>query len=341
MNTAMSDMVRLNANENFYGCSPRAFQLLGEGMLQMKVHEYPGYPSLLEEKLAQKFRVGVKNIVIGAGSVRLIDGIVQTLVEADEEIIIFERSFIAYEQIVHAHRRKLVFAPQVHFTCEVQSVIPLINQKTKAIFIANPNNPTGTIITHLDLENLLKTVTENILVVIDEAYGEYVTDIFFPDSVSLQQKYPNLIILRSFSKIFGLAGLRVGYAIVNEQLAVALKKNRIPFFLNCFAEGAAIAALDDELFISDCIQKNKEQREFLFQNISKLGMKVIPTQANFLFVYFDDEEEKERLFKMLSKEKLLTCNLSIFGQDKSLRIGIGDDTVNKKIVDLISAFTRA
>ena len=326
MKTKKQDIIRLNANENFYGCSPRVLHVIKKDL--RSVHLYPAIPLRLVEKLADKLGVPPKNIVAGAGSVRLIDGIIQTFVEPNEEIIVFEKSFVAYEQLAAAHRRKCVFAKQNNFICSVENVLPPLTKKTKVVFIANPNNPTGTIITHSQLEKLLQTVSEKILVVLDEAYCEYVTDPDFPDSTLLQKKYPNLILLPTFSKIYGLAGWRIGYGIMSEELARKLKQIRIPFFFNSLSENAAIAALDDNQFISSCAKKNAKERALLYEKFKDAGVNVVPSQANFLYLYFDSEKEKEILFDKLVAKNLLVCDLGVFGQEKSLRIGIGDRKTN-------------
>lgn len=330
MKSKTSKIIRLNANENFYGCSPKVLQAIKKDLKNIPL--YPSMPVRLEEKLAEKFAIHPCNIVTGGGSVRLIDGIIQSFVEPDEEIIIFERSFIAYEQLAAAHRRKFVFAKQTDFICDPQNIFPCIKDNTKVIFLANPNNPTGTIITHSQLEHLLKNVSENILVVIDEAYCEYATDKSFPDSFELQKKYPNLIILRTFSKIYGLAGLRIGYGIMKEEMANKLKLSRIPFFFNSLSEDAALAALSDEKFISACAKKNTKEREFLYEKLKKKGYNVIPSEGNFIYLYFNTDEEKESAYKKLADRNFLISNLKVFGQDKSLRIGIGDRKTNTGII---------
>lgn len=295
---------------------------------------YPAPPIRLEEKLAEKFGVKPGNIITGAGSVRLIDGLIQSFVEPDEEVLFFERSFVAYEQLATAHRRRCVMAPQENFVCNPEILHSFINSKTKLIFIANPNNPTGTMITHRQLSDFMCHVSERILVVIDEAYAEYVTDKDYPDSLALHRKFPNLIILRSFSKIYGLAGLRIGFAIADESLAGGLKKNRIPYFLNYLSEAAALAALDDVQFISRCATRNRRERDFLFRHLKKAGYTVAPSQANFLFVYLEDEKRKEQLHKRAMDAGLMICNLSVFGQDHSLRVGIGNRTVSEALLEV-------
>lgn len=330
MKSKKTHIIRLNANENFYGCSDKVLQAIKKDLKNVPL--YPSMPIRLEGKLAEKFGVKPQNIVVGAGSVRLIDGIIQTFVEPDEEVIIFERSFIAYEQLAAAHRRKYVFAKQTDFICDPGNIFPCIKNNTKVIFLSNPNNPTGTIITHDQLKQLLKNIPEKILVVIDEAYCEYATDKSFPDSFELQKKHSNLIILRTFSKIYGLAGLRIGYGIMKEEMADKLRLSRIPFFFNSLSEDAALAALSDEKFVSACAKKNSREREFLCEKLKTKGYHAIPSEGNFIYVHFNSDEEKEAIYKKLADNNFLISNLKVFGQDKSLRIGIGDRKTNTGMI---------
>jgi len=277
------------------------------------------------------------NIVIGAGSVRILDGIIQTFVNPDDEVLTFENSFVAYGQIAEIYKRKCFFAKQKNFRCRIDALLPLISERTKIIFIANPNNPTGTIITHAELKELLEKISPKIFVVADEAYLEYVTDKSYPDSIGLLQQFPNLIIVRTFSKAYGLAGLRVGYAIADKKIIDALKQNRLPFSINYLAEDAAITALEDKAFIRKCARENEKERHFLYEKLIALNFNTVESQANFLYLHFDSDDEKEKIYNCLSDKGIMVCNMKIFGQEKSLRIGIGNRTVNKKIVELLSA----
>lgn len=335
MKNKTPELIHLNANENYFGCSPEVFRVIKKDIRH--VYQYPPVSVRLEKKLAEKFDRIPESIIVGAGSVRLIDGIIQSFVNPDDEIIIFERSFVAYEQLAISHQRKYFLARQTNLTCDIENIFPLITDKTRVIFIANPNNPTGTIITHLQMERLLRKVSSDVLVVIDEAYCEYVSDESFPDTLSLQRKYPNIIILRTFSKIYGLAGLRIGFAIADEEIARALKKGRIPFFLNSLSEDAALAALEDEPFIKKCSKSNIREREYLFSNLRKAGYNTLETQANFLYLLFNDDEQKEKSFQQLLREGLLVCNMKVFGYDKSLRITVGDREISRRVVGCLAS----
>ena len=333
----MSDnkIVKLSSNENCYGCSPLALEAIREKYKE--VHLYPEVnPVTLKERLANKYGVTVKNIVTGAGSVGIIDGLIQTFVGQDQEVLTFEKSFIAYSQLSGFHKRKCHFAPLSDLRCKPENLFPFINDRTRLIFIANPNNPTGTIISYTELEKFLAKIPNNIIVTIDEAYAEYVTDSSFPNSIELQRKYPNLVILHSFSKIYGLAGLRIGYAIMEENMASKITQRQIPFSLNYLSSVAAIAAMDDMSFIKESAKANAEQRGFLASEIKKLGYNTIPSQANFLYLWFDTDEEKDKAYSILFKNGIVICDMKIFGQEKSLRITVGEKETNRKIISLLA-----
>ena len=323
-------MIKLSANENCYGCSPLALEAM-----QKKYKDVSLYPELnpvaLKEKLAKKYGVTSKNVVVGAGSVRIIDGLIQTFVGKGEEIVTFEKSFVAYGQFAAQHKHKCRFAPLKELRCAPENLLPFINKKTRLIFIANPNNPTGTIITHAELEGLLKKISKKIIVAIDEAYAEYVNDTSFPNSFELQKKYPNLVILRSFSKIYGLAGLRIGYAVMEEKLASLMTEGQMPFSLNYLSSVAAIASLEDEYFVIQSANTNAEQHDYLYLKLKNLGYNTIPSQANFIYLWFNKDAEKKKVYDLLFQNGIMICDMKVFGQEKALRISVGTSAVNKKI----------
>jgi histidinol-phosphate aminotransferase len=330
----MDKIIKLTANENFYGCSP----LVNQAILNHldKVYLYPDYQqNTLKIKIAEINKVSASNIMLGVGSVGIIDAIIRLLVATDEEIITFERSFVAYGQLSERYQKKIHFAPLDHFACQTENIFPFLNEKTRVIFIANPNNPTGTVIDHQSLKNFIRNVPKDIYVVIDEAYLEYVTDPSFPDSVQLLEQFPNVIILRGFSKVYGIAGLRIGYGIASEKTATFLENHRLPYAINSVSAFAAMAALDDQDFMKTCVQKNTIEREYLYKGLKNAGYNVIPSQGNYLFMYFDTEYEKEQVHQKLAVKGIMVCNLAVFGQDLSLRIAIPDREVNERILDIL------
>lgn len=335
MNTKGKKIIRLNANENFYGCSVKVRSALRTRLRDLSL--YPDPPVKLEKALAKKLNVKEENIVVGGGSVRLIDGLIQSMMDQEDELIFFERSFVAYGQLAAVHHRKVKIAPLTQFCCKLQNIEPLLNEKTRLIFIANPNNPTGTIISHQELRSFLEGLPSRVLVVLDEAYGEYVVDPSFPDSLKLQAEFPNLIVLRTFSKIYGLAGLRIGYGIMHHEHAFPLSRNRIPFFFNSLSETAALIALEDQTYVHRCRKRNAVEREKMYHLFRHAGLNVMASQGNFLFLYFRSEEEKDEWYLRFTAEGLNICDLKVFGQDRSLRIGVGDRSVLQALKKIIRA----
>lgn len=334
MNTKPRKPIKLFANENFYGCSPLVKKAIKEKIAE--VNYYGENPIKLEEALAAKLGINSGKIAAGAGSVRLIDGIIQSFVDVNDEVLTFDKTFVAYAQLTRAFRRTCILAPVDDYYCRINNLLPFVNEKTKVIFLSNPNNPTGTVINHEELKSLLQSISSGIYVVIDEAYREYVTNNSFPDSLSLQKEFPNLIILRTFSKAYGLAGLRIGYAIADEKIISVLKQSRIPHFMNCFSSDAAMIALEDEAFINKCVAKNSKERDYLYKNLKKNGFNVIPSQGNFLYMTFENEESKMKVFNALYEKEIHVCNLAVFGQEKSLRIGVGDRKCGKEIIECLT-----
>lgn len=330
-----TQIIKLSANENCYGCSEKVYQAIENKYRQ--VYAYPEMnPVKLKEKIAAMHGVKVTNVVIAPGSVKLIDSLIQVYSKPDDEILTFEKSFIAYSQLTQMHGRICKFAPLSDWYCRPKNLLPYINKKTKVIFLANPNNPTGTIISHSELESLLTKVPENIIVVHDEAYAEYVYDEAFPNSFELQKKYPNLVVLHSFSKIYGLAGLRIGYALAQEHIANELSKVQLPYSLNYLTTDAALAALEDKEFIKRSALLNLNESNYLFTELQRLGFNTIPSHANFVYLWFDSDNEKEKVYTKLFNNGIVICDLKVFGQDKSLRIGIGDEATNKRIIEALS-----
>lgn len=329
-----SQTVKLSANENCYGCSPLVLKVIQDKLSEASV--YPDMnPVALKQKLAHKYGVEVPNIITGLGSVGIIDGLIRTYVKDDEEVLTFENSFVAYNQLCGFHKKKCILVPLDNLRCNPEVLLSHITNKTSLVFIANPNNPTGTIISHTELECFLNKIPENIIVVIDEAYGEYVTDKCFPDSLQLQKRFKNLIILHSFSKIYGLAGLRIGFGIATTEKATLLSSTQIPYSLNYLSYSAAIAALTDTDFIKYSATQNALQREFLVQEFSKLGYYTISSEANFIYLWFSADEEKLKLYNLFKTNGILICDLQIFGQGKALRITIGKEDANRKIISLL------
>lgn len=334
MTNSSAQLYRLMSNENPFGPSQKALEAIYK--YSKNVHCYPDWvPQTLKEKLASKYHVSPENIAVSAGSYELINLISRFLVEKSEEILTFDNTFMAYSYSAKRNGRKCIIAHMSDTNCNLTDLIPLCGKKTKVIFFANPNNPTGTIATHTSLQKLLSSIPSHIFVVVDEAYFEYVTDETYPDSIRLQKDFPNLIILRTFSKIYGLAGLRIGYGIANEQIIEKIERYRLLRSVNSLAEKAAEAALDDFEYTSRSVEHNSRERAYLLKELRRLGFNVNPSQASFIYMPFKNEKQKNITYQALARQKLMVCDLEIFGHKNSLRISIGQTDVNKRIIDCL------
>ena len=328
------ELVKLISNENPFGPPPKALDAIRK--YAQSVNYYPKFvPQTLKEKLAAKYHVSPENITVSAGSYELINLITRFLVNRDEEILTFDNTFIAYSYSAKRNSRKCSTVQMTGPECNLNDLIPLCGDKTKAIFIANPNNPTGTIVTHDSLQKLLKEISSHILVVVDEAYFEYVTDESYPNSVQIQKDYPNLVILRTFSKIYGLAGIRIGYGIASREISEVLEKNRLLRSVNALAEKAAEAALDDVEYIEQSAAHNDRERAILYEELSRLGYNVNPSQANFLYFSFPDNERKAKVYRHLSDHGFLVCDMEFFGKKNALRITIGNSDANHRVIQCL------
>lgn len=338
-NEKIDRIIKLSQNENPFGASAQALKAIEENY-----HSVYRYPEVINEdlrsKLAEKYNVAPDNIVMSAGSVEVMDMAIKAFVGFDENIVTSEKTFVAYKLLAEIHRRDCKLAKLVNNTVNVENIISMCDERTRLIFIANPNNPTGTIITHDSLHKLLKAIPSQVFVVIDEAYIEYVNDTRYPHSLKLQKSFPNLIILHTFSKIYGLAGLRIGYAITHTDVRSSLIKHKTPFSISSLSSVAAIASLDDEEFVKKSISVNEKEREFLQDAFKNMGLNITLSQGNFVCLEFDNLLEKEEIHKYLDNEGIIIRDLEPFGIEKGLRTSVGRPDENVKLVECLGDFVK-
>ena len=330
-----TELIRLAQNENPYGVSPKAIVAIQESL--SLVSKYPDVKQLeLRQLLAKKANVAIENIVVGAGSVSIIETMIKTFVKKDEHIVFPRISFTAYKVLAEIYGINFRIAEMNNYRTDLSIISKSCDEKTKLVFLANPNNPTGTIFHHNELKQFIEQINPNTIVVIDEAYIEYVTDPSFPNSLELLSKHPNVIILRSFSKIYGLAGLRIGYGIAHQDIINRIENQRTPFTINVLASVAAFAAFKDEEFINFSSNNNEKQRLYLYTSLKKLGFNVLESQANFLYIYFNNKLERDIIYDQLIDAGLQTRKMEPFGDEKALRISIGNEITNKIIITCLS-----
>ncbi len=325
----LSDVIKLASNENPLGCSKDVLCALSDAISELSL--YPdGNTTVLRGKLAAKHALKPGQFVFGAGSNEIITFIAQVFLNPGDESIYAEPSFSWYDTAVKATGAKPVIVPVKNYTHDLEIMKNSINEKTKIIWICNPNNPTGTIITAAQQEEFLKAVPSNIVVVLDEAYYEFAQGAEYPESVPLLEKYPNIIVLRTFSKAYGLASLRVGYGMASEEMVSYLNRVRPPFNVNTLAQIAAIAALEDQDFVNEVLKINKTGLVMLYREFDRLNLKYVRSYANFVWVRMPISSG-EMFQKLLHKGIIIRPFM-----ENWIRITVGTEDQNKKLIKALS-----
>jgi len=285
--------VKLASNENPIGPSPRALKAIKDSLRSLKssssLNRYPdGNGYYLKDALAEKLSVKPDEIILGNGSNELIDIAVRTYLGPGYDAVMAQPSFVVYSLSVQSVGGKAIQVPLKDYKHDLDAMANAITPKTRMLFIANPNNPTGTINTDAELDGLMDKIRGDILIVVDEAYYEYVTDAEYADSLKHFKDGKDILILRTFSKIYGLAGLRIGYGIARQDIITEMNKIRAPFNTNSIAQQAAIEALKDNVHVRQSRAINNRGKKYLHKELSSLGIKYIPTEANFIYILMDD-----------------------------------------------------
>lgn len=330
----IKDALKLASNENPLGPSPLALQALATAL--PRVSFYPdGACFNLRRALARHLEVEEDQLIIGNGSDELLKIIAETFLNPGEEAIICPPTFSEYAFVTQLLGGECRYIPcREDFSYDLDAVVGATTPRTRLIFLANPNNPTGTIFTAAELEGLLEKLPGDVLLVLDEAYYEYVGSQHYPDSLAhVRQGRANLIVLRTFSKIYGLAGLRVGYGIGQESLIRQLHRAREPFNVNLLGQVAAVAALEDSAHLAGSRATNRQGKDYLYQSFTEIGLTFTPTEANFIWVQVPGSSRE--IFHQLLWQGVIVRTGDIFGYDDHLRITIGTPEQNARLVEVL------
>jgi len=323
----ISNSLKLASNENPLGPSPKAVRAMRE--VVGKVNYYPegGSPYLLTA-VAKRLKVKESELVFGTGSNEVIELLMRCLLRKGDNIVTSRHAFLVYRLIAQGIGASVREAKAIDYGHDLDAMAKLVNKKTKIIFIANPNNPTGTYVTETELVKFLKKVPK-VPVVMDEAYYEYAEAKDYPDTIKLRKKFPNLIALRTFSKCFGLAGLRVGYGVGDGELINYLNRLRQPFNVNSMAQVGALAALGDAEFIKRSIKTNSDGKQQLYKAFDKVGIEYLKTEANFICVNVGHGRE---VFENLQKEGVIVRPMDVYGLPAFIRVTIGKKAQNLRFL---------
>jgi len=331
--------LKLSANENPLGCSPRVKEALKSFA---NINRYPdGGARALKDKIIEKFPGFERNNVLcGSGSDEIIGLLISAFTREGDEVLYSEYGFLMYKIYAAAFGAESVSAKEVGLKTSVENILSAVTEKTKLVFIANPNNPTGSYLTEKELEELRAGLREDILLVVDGAYAEFleVERSDYESGVNLARKYKNVIATRTFSKIHGLASLRIGYAFMAEELMDIMDRVRGPFNLNAVAQEMAIVALDDEEFVRRSIAHNKEQLEYLRAEFDNLGIKYYPTWANFILLDLLDKDSANKLVSFLKEEDVMVRRVGAYGLPDKVRVTVGTAEENKILIDKIKKY---
>jgi len=328
----LTTVIKLASNENPFGPSPKAIEAVSNSIRSASV--YPDqHHTILREALAKKLNIDKENLIIGNGSDEIMLLIAQAFLSSQDEAVISKHTFSVYEFVTKVMDGKPVYADLKEHVYDLDAMESKVSAKTKLVFICNPNNPTGTYVDKDKLEKFISRMPMDTIVVIDEAYGNYSTEKDYPKSIEFIHKYPNVIVLQTFSKIFGLAGLRVGYGISNPRIIKYLNLVKLPFNVNRIGQVAAVAALSDDEFVEKSIKNNEQGKEYLYKELSALGLTYLRTQANFICINFD--EDSDRIFLGLMKEGVIVRPLSSFDLPQSIRVTVGTPEQNEKFISAL------
>ena len=322
-------VVKLASNENPFGPSPKALEAIAKEAKNLQI--YPDQKSiLLREALAKKFGVPDDCIICGNGSDDIMQILGSTYLNPGDEVIVSKNTFSLYELVTRIFDGKMVFVNLKDFALNLEGIAAAITGKTKMIFLTNPNNPTGTIFSTNEFDAFLKKVPDNIIVVVDEAYVEFVESKEFPDIIKYVKEGKNVVVLRTFSKFYGLAGLRIGYGIARKELIAPMFRTKMPFNVNRLAQAGAIAALEDKEFLEKTFKNNSEGKKYLYAELDKLGIEHKKTESNFIFVNL--KRSADELFIEMMKNGIIIRPLTSFGLPQAIRVSIGTKEQNAKFI---------
>ena len=321
--------VKLASNENPLGPSPKAVEAIGKGLENL--HRYPdGSCFYLRRRLAERLDVDEAMLVFGNGSNEIIELLIRTFLREGDHVVMADPSFAVYGLITQAAGGCSIKVPlDAGLRTSLSAMAAAITERTRLVFIANPNNPTGTIVCRDELDAFIEGLPEGVVVCLDEAYYEYVTDRAYPDSIEYAKRGRAVVVMRTFSKIYGLAGLRIGYCIAPHEIADYLNRVRQPFNVNSLAQIAALAAIDDTEHLERSRNNNREGLAYLYRELHSMGVEYIRSEANFLLIEVGDAEG---YYRSLLKKGVIVRPFKEPSLRRYIRVTVGTMQENRKFI---------
>jgi len=332
----LTRVVKLASNENPLGPSPHALEAIRQNLSTLNY--YPDGGLALRERLAATYETKVANVIVGSGSDSIMGGIIRAFLCDDDEVLTTEASFSGFQVLARTRGVAYRTVPYRDWHYDLKSLAAAINERTKIIYLANPNNPTGTIFTRQEFEEFYRHVPERVVILLDEAYFEYAQhNPRYPDS--MHYRYDNVITLRTFSKVYGLAGVRIGYAFAHEELITHLLKVKLPFEPSSLAEAAGIAALGDQAWVHRTLELNARMLRLLAEELPRLGLAAIPSEANFLMIPLETCDAASRLVEELLTRGVIIRPLAGFGLPQAVRISTGTEDEVQLLLEALAKRT--
>ena len=332
----IQNSVKLASNENPLGPSPRACRAIEKAIRNL--NRYPdGGAFYLMEKLSAKLNIAPEKIILGNGSDEILGMLTKVFLQPGDEAVMAQSSFLMYDILVKSSGATPVYVPLKSLAIDLAAMRDAVTSRTRLLFLTNPNNPTGFLIKKGALDHFLSGIPAHVMVVLDEAYIEFVRD---PDHISgleLMRKYPNVVTLRTFSKAYGLAGLRIGYGVMTEEVVSLLNRIRQPFNTSTLAQVAACAALDDDSFLRQTLQLVHDELDFLYASFDRLGVHYYPTQANFFMLALN--RSADAVFVEMLKQGVIVRAMSSYGFSDHIRVNVGlhheNEAFIKSLTDIL------
>ena len=324
--------VKLSANESALGPSPKAIKEYSR--LSKNFKRYPDSEGIsLRKTIAKKFKLDLNRIILGSGSDQILELICKAFLRKGDEVIVPKYSFLIYRLYSQMHGAKVLYSKEKNFTISVDEILKMVTKKTKIVFLANPNNPTSTYVDKKKLLFLRKKLRSNILLVVDDAYFEYVKQKDYSSGLQLFSNFKNVIVTRTFSKIYGLAGLRVGWGYGSKEIINSLNQYKPPFNVNSPALSTAEVAIQDNVWLNKEIKHVKKWNDKFYKEFEKLNIETNKSFTNFLLINFDKvKKNSSTIFRLLAGAGILVRKLDNYGIKNSLRVTIGKNEENKKLI---------
>ena len=326
--------VKLSANESALGPSPKAIKEYNKVSKNFK--RYPDTNGTdLRKVIANKFKIDKNRVILGSGSDQILEFICKAFIKKNDEVIVPKYSFMIYRIYSKINGAKIIYAKEKNFTISVKDILAKVTRKTKVVFLANPNNPTGTYISKKQLTHLRKKLRSNILLVVDDAYFEYVNQKDYFSGLKLFSRHKNVLVTRTFSKVYGLAGLRIGWGYASKEIINTLNKIKPPFNVSRPALFAASAAIKDISWLKKEVNHIRKWNKILFKKFKEMKIATNESKTNFLLLNFDRINISSRkVFKKLANAGILVRTMNVYGIKNSLRITIGKSKENKKLISI-------